>query len=479
MEITEIIIGVVWLCAAIGIISFGVALRGVNRETGKLTPQLRNEILGDNAERHARRKALEEWLKKEQGTSAGVKHEVRVGQGRHLLLRMKTLFESVNRTEAQVIPSLHDLHTLTLQDEMSRCSSMWLRTITAFLLIVGICGTLLGVHDVVGGIEQLSPGALRPALEPSMLAVFCTVVLMWLRGLYVARLDNYLEKLDLFTMTEVIPLMQPVSGVGGKTIDLSRQIHKLNLRIDSVQRMAQSMQELSQSVKQSAGKVSSISGRIHAAYKSTQSSFDGLLQHLDESEKRMNVIGGIIGEGEKLSSGFTHSITELSRQNETLKEACRNAHRQYGELSSHLTTISDEVLATSEMIQLLEQNAKQLSEMGDNITGYEQVLRSVNEGKLAVEQVMTSMADLRRDIESSTNAAYNSLEEARKAQLAAAGIAEKLETHNTDFKDHVTKGEQEVRETVSGMKQQLEGLRKKADDLQKKFRQRSEKLHLN
>ncbi len=479
MEITEIITGGVWLCASIGIISFRVALHGVNREAGKLTPRLHREILGDNEERHARRKALEEWLKKEQGNSEEVKGEVRVGQGRHLLLRMKTIFESINRTEAQMVPSLHDLHTLTLQDEMSRYSSMLLRTITSFLLIVGICGTLLGVHDVVGGIEQLSPGSLRPALEPSMLAVGCTVVLMWLRGWYVARLDNYLEKLDLFTMTEVIPLMQPVSGMGGKTMDLSQQINKLNLRIDSVQLMAQSMQELSQSVKNSAEKVHDISNRIQAAYESTIGSFEGLLQHLAKSEKRMQVIGSKIQEGEDLSSEFSQSITDLSRQNETLKEACKKAHSQYGELSSHLASISDEVLGTSEMIQLLEQNAKLLSEMGNNITGYEQVLRSVNEGKVAVERVMSSMADLSRKIEGSANAAYNSLEEARKAQQASADIAEKLETHNADFKDHIEKGEQDVQYTVNQMKQQLGGLINASECLHEKFQQRSKKLHLN
>ncbi len=99
------------------------------------------------------------------------------------------------------LPSAGDLREITLQTELSRTAPASLNTLVHILLVLGICGTLLGVHLALGKgyVHNIGMGDLKPALLPSMCAVIGTVVLIILRAIYAARVDRYLVRLDEWT----------------------------------------------------------------------------------------------------------------------------------------------------------------------------------------------------------------------------------------------------------------------------------------
>lgn len=97
------------------------------------------------------------------------------------------------------LPSAGDLREMTLQSELSGIAPSSLNTIVSFLLILGIFGTMSGVHDVLQDLGLDDIQNMKPALRPSVVAIIFTVVLIMLRALYAALLDHYLIQLDEWT----------------------------------------------------------------------------------------------------------------------------------------------------------------------------------------------------------------------------------------------------------------------------------------
>lgn len=124
------------------------------------------------------------------------------------------LAEHGNVRGKKKLPSMSDLHEITLHRELSNWDSAGLNTIISFLLILGILGTLTGVHGVLAsdvyellyadkyGIKLQE---LAPALSPSAFAVLGTVLLMICRAWYLRVVDSYLGLLDEVTMKSILP----------------------------------------------------------------------------------------------------------------------------------------------------------------------------------------------------------------------------------------------------------------------------------
>lgn len=134
---------------------------------------------------------------------------------RHLYNRLRALGiegeSAESQSGAQEVSGLQDLHELTLQTELSRPSSTGMNTVISFLLILGILGTLTGVHGVIkAGVKDVQ--TLAPALEPSQWAVGFTVLLLILRGIYLRMVDRYIYRLDKLTMECLRPALSPAKS---------------------------------------------------------------------------------------------------------------------------------------------------------------------------------------------------------------------------------------------------------------------------
>ncbi len=127
---------------------------------------------------------------------------------KHTLIyrRLDVLMAELKGTRGEKkLPAMADLHEITLQRELSHWDSAGLNTIISFLLILGIMGTLTGVHKVLA--DDIKVSVLAQALSPSALAVFGTVVLMICRALYLRLVDSYLGVLDEVTMKYILPCL--------------------------------------------------------------------------------------------------------------------------------------------------------------------------------------------------------------------------------------------------------------------------------
>lgn len=107
-------------------------------------------------------------------------------------------------------PTLTDLHELTQQQERGEFTTALFRALTPSMLVIGILGTLLGVHNQLGlfaadgGIEQLVS-----ALGPGIMAVLGTIICIVLRGVYNNRYAAYTTQLDEFTLKHLLPFFRP------------------------------------------------------------------------------------------------------------------------------------------------------------------------------------------------------------------------------------------------------------------------------
>ena len=179
----------------------------------------------------------------------------------HLGLRIKTLEKAAKKNEdaehnkkghikRAVIPELTDMHELTLHNETGRFCTSTMNTIISCLLICGILGTLLGVHIVIKEVQKdgiAAIGELPNALMPSMLAVGFTIVLIILRGIYLAQVEQYVSQLDRFTLERLLPIFTP------RKEDLQRsasELQELTEKINELEHDAQTIQRESNVLKE-------------------------------------------------------------------------------------------------------------------------------------------------------------------------------------------------------------------------------------
>lgn len=142
---------------------------------------------------------------------------------------MLTVAEATDRNRR--LPSIDDLHEWSLDREFGRpCVSLH-RLVVSSLLIMGILGTLLGVHiclESAAGNSKTILEQLPPALTPSMMAVGFTIVLAIFKGIYSTKLENLLGKLDRYTLDTLVPALQPADSFEDMDTAMSNTLQSVN-----------------------------------------------------------------------------------------------------------------------------------------------------------------------------------------------------------------------------------------------------------
>lgn len=109
-------------------------------------------------------------------------------------------------------PPLEDLHELTIQKERGSASTSVFRMLIPSILVLGILGTLVGVHEKLLLIDkELGLVELADALLPGAIAVGATVVVMMYRGVYNKTLSRFVAAFNEYTITRLLPFFRPIS----------------------------------------------------------------------------------------------------------------------------------------------------------------------------------------------------------------------------------------------------------------------------
>ena len=296
-----------------------------------------------------------------------------VGKGSHLKLRLQSLYRALaDENGSRELPSLGDLHQLTLRDELSRFAPSWLSTIVSFLLIAGILGTLCGIHSAVennatftGGLDLKS---LTPALEPSMLAVFCTVVLMWLRGFYIAVLNRFLHAFDGLTMTELIPSLQPQININREATDEGRgERNNFGALKDAAEQMERLAKELGDSIENQ----KEISDRISALGKP--------IEDLKRKISDTNTWKQFLDEDDKCFQKTKQRLAETSSYGQALNEKIEGLTLALGGLREEFSSLTDVSLSTAERLKTDVVFVEELARKSTGLATYAAALRQCDE----------------------------------------------------------------------------------------------------
>lgn len=478
MNIIDIIIWLIGGCALVAFLCGVRAIVGIRVENRKLKKQadLQKCLLGNNKTRKDREKSLEKWIDQEQEKMK--RKDVAVGRGHHLLLRMKTIYESITRTDAKVMPSLHDLHMITVQDEMSRLSSTTLRSISSFLLIVGILGTLWGVHSVLQEVVDLKVSSLRPALVPSMYAVGCTVVLMWLRGLYLARFDSYLEKLDLFTMTKIIPLLQPMSRVAGASDDLNAKVTNIEEQINSIGNASIYMEELCKSVKTISENVQGVSNNIHEVFQQVNAKSEDIEKEMNLSKERFSEINEAISKTTRKGEEMKQMMKKLKMNTVKFKEHFNATKGQMSQTVYDLEKVFNYVKEKSGVVAQINEDVVMMQKMNGIISQYGNSISEMQEDIKNVNKAFDELSKLAETMNKSESAVMDS-------SVSAKAVLDEFSSQNAEFKEHNKQFENDSETGSLKIKNELQRLEEKNQELstaiqniEDKIQERSNLLHV-
>ncbi len=451
------VLPLIFIFTAIGVWCAIWAIYGVWRDASRLEKcDKEMDFSSEEQQFDSRKMKLDAYIQK---LSKG-KDMARVGEGKLLQLRLETIRDAIEAQSTKLMPSLHDLHSLSEQDEMSRRSSCWLRTITSFLLIMGILGTLTGVHKVLENGSANIP-ELGKALQPSMYAVFFTIILMWLRGWYVAKLDGYLEKLDLFTMTELMPFLQPVTDVVSTSINLSQNLEELKRKEKELVDLNNRMKELHGNMKKYV-EVASMNKQSIATLKDTLNTVSCQLARGRDS---VAALSSLEQSANQLKEHFNAGVSQIEKYVQETQPRCESIAAQYGHLLGNLNTVSQDVAhgrATSEDIK---NKASYMNEMGKLVSSYDSNLSGMSEKMLQVEKVLAEVNTMKEKVTNSQNLVNDSSKQATEMLNKSKKMMQSIGDSNTDFSHTMNDGIRDVQFAMDTLAKKIDDLDKVGKDL--------------
>lgn len=386
-----------------------------------------------------------------------------VGKGSHLKLRLQSLYRALaDENGSRELPSLGDLHQLTLRDELSRYAPSWLSTIVSFLLIAGILGTLCGIHSAVennatftGGLDLKS---LTPALEPSMLAVFCTVVLMWLRGIYIAVLNRFLHAFDELTMTELIPSLQPQININIEAADEGRGERN---NFGALREAAEQMERLAKELGDSIGKQREIANHISALGK-TIKKLKKKLGNTDAWKK-------VLEEDDRCFKETQQQLNKMSSYGLALNKKIDGLTFAMSGLREEFSSLTEVSLSTAERLKTDAVFVEELAQKSTGLATYVASLRQCDE-KLGE---ITAYADL-------IDRLADDMEQSRALVQQKAGDAESVAVNTEQCVRHAEEFAQRVGENVNSyinkVDKQNRNLREARSDVDAKLQKMAKAL---
>lgn len=170
-------------------------------------------------------------IKQEEITSQVIQKEIHGGsplRTSYVSERFMNILSAVSdKNHVRKAPTVSDLHELTLQREQGgKCVGLF-RAITPSILVLGILGTLVGVHGKLGEIESKHISVLASALLPGILAVITTIIMIFLRGWYNKNWSKFITELDDLTVKHILPFFQQPTIISLDIERFTKSVHEI------------------------------------------------------------------------------------------------------------------------------------------------------------------------------------------------------------------------------------------------------------
>ena len=327
----------------------------------------------------------------------------------HLFDRLQALIASVikgnntSRDAVKDLPRIHDLHELTLQRELSKTAPSGLKIIVSILLITGICGTLVGIHD---NITKLDPNSLKdektqteggkssridvlqPALEPSLIAIFSTVILIILRGRYIRQVDSFLADLDFLTVTQIIPKLQPDNPLDSILDGLGAQLNELKESMGVFNESSQGLRTATDAFSKSAKYMETCNQKIDSVILQIQPTVKTVQDHASSQGENVSLM-------RKQIEQLIHSWKTIESNNRQLREQFNANFNQYKNLQDQ---VLNEFKQTGASLQSIAQNLAQIYGLVDVLPNYSQLLANIQDQQNKFMENNTQQNSLLQDL---------------------------------------------------------------------------------
>lgn len=418
---TKIILGIVIVLFILGLLSFGFSLIQWLRDRDGLN--IVRQMCG--AEELIELGKLENMVKDTRISSTLV-HE-----------RLETIVDMFHSagdgTVAQ--PKLQDLHRMSEQSMFSRRWVACLRLMTNVLLIVGICGTLVGVHDALGTegakVANIDLNLLAKALGPSKCAVAGTIFLLFFRSIFEAMVERHICDMDSFTMSRLLPYLQGTGTEQSTLKSLNDSIREFNKTLNSCKDMISGMKSVSDTLSQPPPAFEKMKIELESMHVLLQTEEDKQQKIEEQEQEEINAASSLLSklraslenmttQQKKIAKEWTplqknlssinadmklvtnagssiekliEQVNSASKQLETAEAIQQDTSKLREELGNAAAQVSGELESTRNALELLDTHTEQIQQQVDALQNTRQDLKKVVEDAGAHVSELASSAD--------------------------------------------------------------------------------------
>ena len=420
----------VLICFAFwGGLSFLRAWTGLNREIAEFEKnrdrELNTEIkdlLKRSPHLRARDSFFRELLEKEFSADC---NDTRWHHQARLKMIVDSAFPEEEEQKSGYMPTLDELHALTLLAEHNRHPVRVLNTITSIFLIMGILGTLYGVHESLPFVaaERIELKDVADALLPSAFAVICTIILIILRSLYRHKVNLLLGRLDRHTLRFYFPLFR-LDELNEQTIkELDNGVTELGLSFKGIAGSIQLMEEIPAKIEGTGRQLEAVAGKLDSVSRSLIREKSFLKEKETIEERLNNLADNFKCQSERLKSAVVSLTEKLLSVRELLVEGTGKYRRyclQMADTPQHLTNIHDTVSRMQGV------SCQRMLELQNEVAGVKGLLERIHrDGQ--------SIGEIQKEVVSQASQAKEVLQ---GVQEQSESLKDKIDKNGTDYKSY-------------------------------------------
>lgn len=355
-----------------------------------------------------------------------------------IILSLKRQF----RDRAQALPALDALRTHTTEIAEGGKASAFLSVTASSLLILGIGGTLYGVHASLANQVDENIHLLLHAFKPGVCAVFSTVILSLLSGLRNKLLLQVLTKLDRYTLDTLIPCLQPNSALELTSGELASPISTFSNHIRSLRHSGEELQNQAESLHQ-----------LSQEHQLQRKDFTSLL---DTAETNLNILRARHTVLQNASDLIQTRCKQLQAYCEDEKEQTERLCNLIRSISQNLTFYSDRYKNLKKILEDVRQKQDAaMAALGENAPTMPQAdtfqAAQLNHLLAAQEALLTAESLLHARVKkfaAASGLAYNLLHKVHQKLLPAFTGLERIHEELQHFRETLRLLPEQIREMI-------------------------------
>jgi hypothetical protein len=344
-----------------------------------------------------------------------------------------------------MLPSLGELHSLVARRERSRKSVRFASGLAASLLIIGIAGTLLGIHPLLtkfsinptaDGTIDASKNAqqvmdlvagLGKAFLPSLTALFGTICIVLFRGFYVRSAQKLASRIDGFVVESLFPAFKPKSQeevMGGVKQGIASLAGGIEARDNHFSKAVTEFGKIVESLKSVAVELNKTARLVSTAADNLGTNSESVSAALDRNFGGASVIL-------KAVSMVSDYASEASTQYKAIGESSVELKNAIAAQSEILTAASEEIKkSTNSASRRMSNSAEKLAETAKSlpvdlqIKFEESSKANAAAGQVIVSTILSAGDDVKKSIDANSKASFVSGQEAVSSVLSACKSAE-------------------------------------------------------